>query len=160
MRGSAATVVLLVCLSVAVAAAPPTGLVGVWRFQSEVDTRADGSAVRIGPADGWEGYIVYTSDGFVSVNIMPKGRKWKLKTATLAELRKTIKDGSAYAGRYEADAAGGTVTYLLRTSLDPHDEGRRLIRRFTIEGEVLALSGTSTSGDETVAFTIHWVRER
>jgi hypothetical protein len=159
MRRSAATAILLVCLSLALAAAP-TGLVGVWRFQSEVDTRADGSVVRIGPADGWEGYIVYTSDGFVSVNIMPKGRKWKLKTATLAELRKTIKDGSAYAGRYEVDTAAGTVTHLLRTSLEPSDEGRRLVRHFTIEGDTLTLSGTSNSGDETLNFTIRWVRER
>ena len=59
----------------------------MWRFQNEVDTRADGSVVQILPADGWDGYAIYTTDGFVSINIMPKGRKWKVKTATLKELK-------------------------------------------------------------------------
>ena len=55
------------------------------------------------PADGWDGFAIYTSDGFVSINMMPKGRKWKLKTATLKELRRTLEDGSAYVGRYKVD---------------------------------------------------------
>jgi hypothetical protein len=135
-------------------------IVGAWRFESEVDTRPDGSVVTIGPADGWNGYAVYTSDGFVSVNIMPKGRKWTLKSATLKELRRTFEDASAYAGRYEVDAAAGTVTLLVQTSLDPADENKHHVRRFRIDGDTLTLSGTFRSVDGPINFTIRWARER
>ena len=142
------------------AQAPPSPLVGVWRFQNEVDTRADGSVVQILPADGWDGYAVYTTDGFVSMNIMPKGRKWTLKTATLKELRKTLADGSAYFGRYKIDPVAGTVTHIVRTSVEPEYENKNLVRRYRIDGDTLTLSGTATTTGETVTFTIRWTRER
>lgn len=162
MRLRAALAFLLVVLGPAVvwAQAQTPGLVGAWRFHSEVDTRPDGSVVNIAPADGWTGYVVYTSDGFVSVNLMPKGRKWKLKSATLKELRRTFDDGSAYFGRYKLDEAAGTVTHLVHTSLDPRDENKSLVRRFRIDGDTLTLSGTSQSTGEPIGFTIRWTRER
>ena len=154
---------LLVVLGSAVASAQtpaPPSIVGAWRFVSEVDTRPDGSVVTIGPADGWNGYIVYTSDGFVAANIMPKGRKWTLKSATLKELRRTFEDASAYAGRYKMDAAAGTVTHLVKTSLDPADENKSLVRSFRIDGDAMTLSGTFQSPEGPIKFTIRWTRER
>ena len=156
-----AAVILGLCAGGALAQSPaPSPIAGVWRFQSEVDTRADGSVVQISPADGWDGYAVYTSDGFVSINIMPKGRKWKLKTATLKELKRTLEDGSAYFGRYKVDPAAGTVTHLVRTSVEPEFENKNLVRRYSIDGDTLTLSGSTASNGEAITFTIRWTRER
>jgi hypothetical protein len=161
LRRSAVIAIVLVCLVSTIAVAqPPSPIAGVWRFQNEVDTRPDGSVVQILPADGWDGYAVYTTDGFVSINIMPKGRKWKLKTATLKELRRTLEDGSAYFGRYKIDVAAGTVTHLVRTSVEPEDENKNLVRRYTISGDTLTLSGSTSSTGEAITFTIRWTRER
>jgi hypothetical protein len=144
----------------AIAQRPAPPIAGVWRFQREIDTRPDGSVVQILPADGWDGYAIYTLDGFVSINIMPKGRKWKVKTATLKELRRTLEDGSAYFGRYTIDAAAGTVTHLVHTSVEPEFEHKHLVRRYAIDGDTLTLTGSSTSNGETLTFTIRWQRER
>jgi hypothetical protein len=160
MLRRAYVVVLLVGMVPAIAAAQgPTPIAGVWRFQNEVDTRPDGSVVQILPADGWDGYAIYTTDGFVSINIMPKGRKWKLKTATLKELRRTLEDGSAYFGRYKIDPAAGTVTHLVQTSVEPEYEKKNLVRRYTISGDTLTLSGSTSSTGEAITFTIRWTRE-
>ena len=63
MPRAAVLAAVIVGLSVGGALAQPPAsspIAGVWRFQGEVDTRADGSAVQISPADGWDGYAVYT----------------------------------------------------------------------------------------------------
>ena len=91
---------------------------------------------------------------------MPKGRKWKLKSATLKELKKTLEDGSAYFGRYKVDPVAGTVTHLVRTSVEPEFENKNLVRRYAIDGDMLTLTGSSTSNGETLTFTIRWQRER
>jgi hypothetical protein len=161
MRTAPALLLVFLGLSPAIADAQASSpIAGVWRFQNEVDTRPDGSVVLILPADGWDGYAVYTTDGFVSINIMPKGHKWKLKTATLKELRRTLEDGSAYFGRYKIDVAKGTVTHLVRTSVEPEDENKNLVRRYTISGDTLTLSGSTSSTGEAITFTIRWTRER
>ena len=163
MRTLAVAALLCFPLATAGSAGPPqqpSPLVGVWRFQDEIDRRPDGSVVQILPADDWDGFAIYTSDGFVSINIMPKGRKWKLKTATLKELRRTLEDGSAYVGRYKVDPVAGTVTHLVSASVEPEHENKNLVRRYVISGDSLTLSGSTKSNDEPITFTIHWTRER
>ncbi len=76
-----------------------TGSWGVWRLLREVDTKADGSPAPVAALSDCEGLLIYTADGFMSVNIMPKGRTWSTDTATIDELRETVGNGTAYAGR-------------------------------------------------------------
>lgn len=133
---------------------------GAWRFVNEVDTRADGSVVSAGPAAGYEGLLIYTADGFMSVNVMPKGRRWRIDTAAPADLRETIEAGSADSGRYEVDPRSHTVTHLVAASLDPADEGKRLVRAYSLEGDTLSLSGTWSYHGETLKFTLTWSRVR
>lgn len=133
-------------------------LAGVWRFQAEVDTKADGSpAFGDSPAD-YDGLLIYTADCFMSVNIMPKGRKWSPGSATLAELRNTASDGTAYAGRYEVDPSAHTITHITSVSLDPEYQGKRLVRTYSLEGKTLKLSGSFPFEGETIHFVITWVR--
>ena len=131
---------------------------GVWRFQRAVDTRGDGSIIITGSNQGVEGFIIYTADGFVSSNIMPKGRRRTVDNATVPEFRETIEVGTAYVGRYEVDPATHTVTHIIAVSIDPADDKRRLIRKYSLYGDTLALSGTWLYHGETLNFTLTWKR--
>ena len=133
-------------------------LQGVWRFQSEVDTRADGSVATIGPAAGYSGLLVYTSDGYVSVNIMPKDRKWKGDSASESQLRETIETGTAYFGRYEVDPKEHTVTHIVEVGLEPSDEGRRLVRKYELQDDTLVLSAIWQFHGQSLDFAVTWKR--
>src|ERR1700747_2928533 len=84
-------------------APPDAGLAarlpGVWRYLKEVDTRSDGSTIEV-PGPQYAGFIIYTHDGFVAANVMPKARTWSSGSATIDELRNSTVVGAAtpYAG--------------------------------------------------------------
>lgn len=123
-------------------------VVGAWRFEKEVDTRADGTRVAVGPQDGYRGFLLYTADGRMVVQIMPRGRKWRRSTATPEQLRETVETADAYFGRYTIDPSEGTVTHHVEGSLDPSDEGMQLTRRFRLSGDTLVLAGSWEYGGE------------
>ena len=134
-------------------------LPGVWRYLKEVDTRSDGSTINV-PGPQYAGFIIYTSDGFVAANVMPKARTWSSGSATIDELRESTVVGAAtaYAGRYEVDPKTRTVTHLVSVSVDPGDEGHRLVRVYDFEGDVLLLSGDFFYNSEKLRFTVYWER--
>jgi len=134
-------------------------LTGTWVFEKETNTRADGSEVKLENAQ-YDGLLIYTADGHVSANVMPRGRAWRVDTATREQLHASIGEGAAtaYAGRYEVDAGKGTVTHIPGVSLDPADTGQRLVRQFKLVGDRLLLSGKWKYQGEELTFTVHWVR--
>jgi hypothetical protein len=134
-------------------------LPGVWRYLKEVDTRSDGSTIDV-PGPPYAGFIIYTPDGFVAANVMPKARTWSSGSATFEELRESTVVGAAtaYAGRYEVDPKTRTVTHLVSVSVDPGDEGHRLVRKYAFEGDVLLLSGDFVYNSEKLRFTVYWER--
>ncbi len=134
-------------------------LVGTWLFEKEVDRRADGSPAPAGTsAPAYDGFLTYTADGYVSAVIMPKGRTWDTDRATLEELRDTVSNGTAYAGRYEVDEAKHTVTHIPSVSLESYYEGKRLVRTYELSGDKLRISGTFDYQGETIRFEITWAR--
>lgn len=133
-------------------------LVGVWRFAGESDTKDDGSPAQELAPPPREGLLIYAADGFMSVNLMPKGRRWRGESAGPEELVETVVHGSAYSGRYEVDSTARTVTHLTEVSVDPEYAGRRLVRTYSPEGDRLQLSGTFHFKGETIHFTITWQR--
>lgn len=134
-------------------------LAGVWLFEKEVDTRADGTEVKL-PMPRYDGVLIYTADGFVSATLMPHGRRWTRESATREELAASVVEGAAtaYAGRYQIDRATGTVIHTPITSVDPGDVGRALVRKFDVGGDELRLSGKFRHEGEELTFTVHWKR--
>lgn len=130
---------------------------GVWRFQKEIDTLADGTLLDV-PKIEYEGLLIYRADGFMSATIMPKGRKWSVGTATSDELRQSVGQGTGYAGRYEMDESKHTVTHIVSASVDPSDEGRRLVREYAFEGPTLTLSGDWVHQGRPARFKVFWER--
>lgn len=134
-------------------------LEGVWIFQKETNATPAGESVEV-PGPPYEGVLIYTADGHVSANLMPKSRTWRVDNAKLEDLRQTVGQGSStgYAGRYEVDAANRRVTHIPSVSMDPAEKGQRLVRSYLLEGDVLKLSGTWTYEGRNLIFTVHWVR--
>lgn len=145
----------------AVLAAPALAheLQGVWKFEKETNTRADGSRVEVAGPE-YDGLLIYTADGHVSATVMPRGRHWTVDDATRAQLHASVGEGSstAYAGKYEIDAATHTVVHIPSVSVDPPDIGKRLVRQFRVDGNKLELSGKWNYHGEELTFTVHWTR--
>lgn len=135
-------------------------IVGVWQFAGETDTRADGTPAPGASLSDTQGLLLYTADGFVSVTLMPKGRKWSTESATLPELRETVENGTAYAGRYELDAAHHTITHITLVSMEAPYEGKHLVRGYRLSGDTLQLTGTYPYQGETIHFAIKWTRAK
>ena len=135
-------------------------LEGVWHLVDEVDRRADGSLVATGPAAGYNGLLIFTSNGYMSSTIMPAGRTWDRATVTPDELRATFEGASAHAGRYEPDPVTHLVRMENRMSLDPADEGRWDVVTYHVRGDSLELSGRWTYNGEKLTFTIRLARLR
>jgi len=136
---------------------PRAALVGTWRVQEEIDTRADGSVVSVIP-QGYVGMVIYTTDGFVSGTLMPRARAWAVGSATADQMRETLETGTAYTGRFEVDPKSHTVTHIIVSSMDPSDEGQRLSRTYVLDGDALALSGKWSYRNESLGFTIKFTR--
>ena len=135
-------------------------MVGVWRYAGEVDTRGDGSPAPTSALSHTEGLLIYTADGFMSVNIMPTGRHWSTDSATIGELRETVGNGTAYSGRYEVDTSTHTVTHITAVSVEPDFAGKRLVRSYALKSDKLMLSGTFPYRGEIIHFSITWIRVR
>ena len=139
-----------------------TTLQGVWRFIEEVDHRLDGSIIKTGSAAGYAGLLIFTSDGYMSSTIMPKGRTWRRETVTPSELRETVEGASAHAGRFEPDTAKHAIRMENMLSLDPADEGKWDVVAYHVKGDTLELSGPWTYNGQKLTFTIrlHRMPER
>jgi hypothetical protein len=131
---------------------------GVWRLVEEVDHRTDGSLIKTGPAAGYNGLLIFTSTGYMSSTIMPRGRTWRRQTVTPAELRDTFEGASAHAGRYECDSAKHTVRMENLMALDPADEGQWDVVGYRVQRDTLELSGPWTYQGEKLTFTIRLAR--
>jgi hypothetical protein len=131
---------------------------GVWRFQDEVDRRADGAAFTAGPALGYEGILIFTADGYMSSTLMPKGRTWTVDKASPADCRDTLARGSAHAGRYVVDPKAHTIKIESSVSLDPSEEGTWYLNRYALENDTLSISGSWTYNGEKLSFTVRLAR--
>jgi hypothetical protein len=160
---ASATLIAAVTLAAAPAPAPApddkAAIQGVWRFQEEIDRRADGTVVHTGPAGGYDGLLLFTG-GYMSSTLIVKGRTWKRATVSPAELRDTFEGSSAHAGHYELDPKTHTINIESIVSLDPADEGAWGPVHYALEPDVLTISGPWTYEGETLTFTIRLARAR
>lgn len=147
----------LLAIAVAGAQTRPS-VAGVWRFQKEVDRKADGSYVSVGPRQGYRGMLILTADGYMSGTIMPFGRRWTVPTASIADFRETVETGTAYSGPYHVDPTSRTITIEVVSSMDPQDEGTEAKRQYALNGDTLRLTGTWRFNGEKLTFTNTFIR--
>lgn len=116
-------------------------VVGVWMFGFYETKDVDGNDVRYPLGEHATGMIMYTADGYMSVQISTVGRLGyaddALHGGTVAERAAAAAGYLAYAGTYKVD--GDVITHHPVASLFPNWEGTDIPRRATIEGDTLRL---------------------
>jgi hypothetical protein len=111
-----------------------------------------------------QGFLIYTQDGFVSVQLMKQGRPafhssdWHHGTPN--EYRSAGSGYIAYCGTYELDEEKATVTHIPSVSLLPNLIDRPQCRSIDLQGDRLVLRASSTpvAGGAYVTSRLDWMR--
>jgi hypothetical protein len=123
-------------------------LVGTWKLKSFTGTDEDGTVTDIMGA-GASGFICYSNDGWVSVQIIAADRpRYKIPDTAGGTVMQTLAAARgmfAYAGRFAVDEGAGIVYHELEFALIPNWIGSRQKRYVTFENEnTLALTADPT----------------
>lgn len=118
-------------------------LVGTWGLLSWTQNRGDEKVFPMGSDP--VGTIIYTEDGFVSVNIMRRLRE-NLKTgdfvsASIEEKAAAFGTYLGYSGDYEL--TGEEVVHRITCASYPNWVGESQVRRPLLEGDVLTLDAAA-----------------
>lgn len=135
-------------------------LVVTWRLVSLSGTAADGSVAPqlLGPDPN--GYLTYTSDGFMHVILTGSSRPllsgdWASSPAD--ERAAAFATSLAYAGRYSV--SDGEVTHHMELSTDPKRAGNDAVRKLTLADGVLTLTTPPLpAGGVSSEFVLTWQR--
>jgi hypothetical protein len=142
-------------------------LLGAWHMRSAIGQFDDGTEFYPMGKDV-SGQIVYTADGYVSVNIMSNGRT-RSNPDTLwvnvddSGAASAARGYMAYAGHYVIDEESRTVFHDLELCLDPAMIGTRQVRHvgFTDEGDLtLSAPLAELEGQPVKSVVITWFRQR
>lgn len=139
-------------------------LVGAWELVDVVEEPVDGSPPRRPHGHRPVGLILYTPDGYMSVQIMERERgrvsscDWSQLTEE--EYAEEARGYFAYAGSYEVEEERGTVTHSVGISLFPGWVGSTQVRVAELDGELLVLQSAAPacSGGRLVITRLDWRR--
>jgi Lipocalin-like domain len=137
-------------------------VIGTWKLISLEYRRSDGEVFYpMGP--GAVGWITYTADGRMAVQIMkpdrPRFGTSDLLGGTAEEKRSAYEGYIAYLGAYTVDENEGFIVHYVEGSLFPNWIGTAQKRFFTVQGSRLLLKSAPfmARGGEIVAHVI-WER--
>lgn len=145
---------------------------GTWRLLEYSFHHEDGT-VEHPWGDQVVGYLLYSSQGFMSANLSPVRRNWRFRRARLkAEVpatdhpglvrlarRGVPRDYIAYSGPFELN--NGTIIHHVEVSLFPHWVGLPQVRHFAFSGNQLTLrTPIISSGRDRVIAQLRWERIR
>ena len=118
----------------------PNPLVGAWRLVTYEAHSGDELSYPLG--EDASGYIMYTSDGYMSVLIMAAGRtefaSGDILGGTDAEKLEAASTFIAYCGRYEF--LGDRVIHKIETAFYPNRVGTEQVRYVQQDGDELILT--------------------
>lgn len=113
--------------------------VGAWRLVAAEFRYDDGSVSHTYDT----GLLIYTSDGYMSAQLMRSGRASFAAADRLGgtpdQIVEAYRGYRAYAGVYDFDAAARTVTHHAEWNMLPNEVGGDQLRNFEFEGERLTL---------------------
>ena len=138
-------------------------LVGVWKLVSYTDEQEGREdSFPFGPEP--EGFLIYTSDGFVSAQLMKPGRSlfqeddWR--GGTPDEYQKAGSGYIAYCGVYEVDEEKEAVTHIPSVALVPNLILKGQVRTVTLSGDRLTrcLARVPAGNGAPVTSRLEWQR--
>ena len=137
--------------------------VGTWKLVSTEETLKDGSSrpyQDVGPHG--TGYLIYTADGHMCVELTGADRpKWNVPPTTAQKIA-AMDTFSAYCGRFEVDEVNHVMWHYPELALDPNFVGIKGRRPYRFEGNRLIFSGKQApeEDDQTVdRWMIVWERQ-
>lgn len=139
-------------------------LIGAWKLVSYVEFPQDGAPQRSPLGEHPEGIIMYTPDGYMSVQLMRPGRKnfasgdWF--RATPEEFAEEASGYIAYSGPFHVDEEAKSLTHSMNVSLFPGWVGQTHPRIVKVEGNRLHLATPTpvSSGGSSVMAQLIWER--
>lgn len=170
LRSILACVLLAACPAVAARASELRDqLVGSWSLVSRHTVTADGKTlVDSGLSATPLGILIYDRSGHVAAQLSRPGRTTAMISEECAEAEKiigtndtaqTVLGYDAYFGTYALDEAHGIVTHHLESALFPGDIGKKITRRFKLNGDTLTIQfDTSLANGTKVTRTLVWTR--
>lgn len=141
-------------------------LLGTWKLQSFTGMDESGKATHI-MGDGATGFICYSQDGWMSVEILRAGRpRYDVPDTELGSDEQTLAAARgmfAYAGRFTVDEENQIVYHDLEFSLIPNWIGSRQKRYvdFRDDGNTLILTADPArigKDGKKQSVTLVWVR--
>jgi len=137
-------------------------LVGVWRLVTYTDEHEDGDKINpFGPHP--QGFLIYTSDGFASAQLMKPGRPAFQSSdwhhGTPQEYEAAASGYISYCGTYMVDEEKATVTHIASVCLLPNLVDKPLCRAIDLEGDRLVLTAVApVAGGPNVIVRLEWQR--
>jgi hypothetical protein len=138
-------------------------LVGVWTLVSFV-SQQDGleESFPFGPKP--EGFLIYTSDGYVSAQLMKPGRSlfqsrdWQ--HATASEFQDAGSGYIGYCGVYAVDEEKETVTHFPSVAFIPNLINGKQLRSVDLRGDRLTLrtTGSFVENGKPITSRLEWQR--
>jgi hypothetical protein len=140
-----------------------TDLLGTWDLESYVEKSFDGSPLRYPFGEDANGRLIYSSDGWMSVQLMAARRPlfasgdWFQGTA---EELSAAANYVGYSGRFTVDEVARTVCHIVDISFFPNWIGQVQIRQVTLDSNYMRLSPLAPirSGGRDVVPSLNWKR--
>jgi len=132
---------------------------GVWELASAEYRLVDGSTRAYPPAGpNGKGYLVYTADGHMCVELMnPDRPKWKDSSNPTEKEKISAFDGfSAYCGTYEIEETKSVIYHLADVARRPDVVGARVPHPYTFHDGLLTFSDKVTSEPGVESYSITW----
>jgi lipocalin-like protein len=138
-------------------------VLGTWELVSYTVRHGLSGAVIHPLSPDATGLLIYTADGYMSVQLMRPGRpefdQPDTDGGTTEQAAAAAMGYLAYGGPFEVDEHTGVLRHEVNVSLLPNWLNQTQLRNGALDGNHLTLTGTSTSNDDTTtAATLVWRR--
>ena len=150
-------------LGVFLAAQPPADprLVGTWTLERVDNVLPDGTRIPLYGAHP-QGLLVFDAQGRYALQILREGRPRFVSgdkaKGSPEENRAAVVGNNAHFGRFEVDAARGTLTFHIDHAFFPNWEGTTQVRTFTLQGGELRYTVPTPTTGGLVRGEVAWHR--
>jgi hypothetical protein len=137
-------------------------ILGTWRLVSYVEQDNHGGLVTFPLGRDAVGLIMYTTDGYMSAQLMRSGRhdydQPDIGGGTIQQAAAAAEGYLAYSGPYDVDEATSVVHHRVAVSLLPNWLDTLQIRHGSLKDNQLTLVAEIPSGAAVIRSTLVWAR--
>ena len=137
-------------------------ILGTWRLVSYVEQDERGGPVTFPLGRAAAGLIMYTTDGYMSAQLMRSGRhdydQPDIGGGTIQQAAGAAEGYLAYSGPYDVDEAASIVHHRVAVSLLPNWLETVQIRHGSLKDNQLTLVSEIPLGGKVIRSTLVWAR--